>query len=56
MIGDTVSVSHYKALVKKSSGFEAKLGFGVQSQTESWHKVKFMKNVFIIKYILNDKC
>ena len=55
MIGEPVSVSHYKAQVKKSLGFEEKLVFDVQSQTESWYKVRLMQNIFMIKYILIHK-
>ena len=35
---------------------EDKLGFAVQSQTEAWHKVRLMQNIFMIKYILIQKC
>ena len=33
-----------------------KLGFAVQSQTESWQKVQLIQNIFMSKYILYDKC
>ena len=56
MIVIPLALSHSKRPVKRPKGFDAKLGFAVHSQTESWHKVWLMQNIFMIKYILNQKC
>ena len=39
----------------RSTCVDDKLGFAVQSQTEAWHKVRLMQNIFFINYILIQK-
>ena len=46
----------FRAPVLRSTCVDAKLGFAVHSQTESWHKLRLMQNIFMINYILNLKC
>ena len=42
----------FLAPVLKSTRVNAKFSFAVNCQTEYWHKLRLMQNIFMINYIL----